>query len=253
MTSVATPHPYSAGERGQIVARNNAKPSFKHTGLEQGASAGVDESEPSEPKAMGVGVASANPHHIDKRSVTVHQYDSNKTPGPTAHPINTQALSVESTGNTESTAAFDSQYPPPVTPATTEKFPNNETPFRGTLSQFDTSLVSPEHGTDTTAEMSFSSNEKTQTSGNLGGSELSLEAISEETFSQIFLSIKNHQLAFDDGNSAYDDQWLELSSVLCFEHSDMLTFEASYSEQTEEVDNVFDLLENAIASLNGAS
>lgn len=246
----ALPTQYSHTSGGSFTStETNQCP--EDTGVEEAFSTGIDDQEDGTPKTNGFGVASTK-HQIAANvvdvstSTSLQRNDANKTPGPTRHPTIAQPLPRESSGNT---ALLGSQFPPAVTPSTMQKPTAVETPFRGTLSQFDTSLVSPDHNQNSTKKKENCSSESLRSSGNPACTELITENISEESFSQIFLSIKKEQLSFDDGNSAYNDRMLELSSVLCFEHGNMLGFAATCSEHTEEIEVVSDMLDNAIASL----
>ena len=126
--------------------------------------------------------------------------------------------------------------------AQAQDIPTTQSPFKGTLSQFDTSLESPEHQKDDSVRR-VTFNLEPQVDDNGFGANVSPalpDHVREESFSDLLENVMKQQQMFEDGSSAIEDNMLELKSLLCLEHGNMLAFEIASLGQLEDMDMLVD-------------
>jgi hypothetical protein len=147
---------------------------------------------------------------------------------------------------------------PPTTPAAMVpvESPLVNAPFRGTLSQFDTSLVSPEHGDKYVEETTHATSPISVAVGKAtggGGMSLNLhqnDDNKDDSFEEVYQSMMSNQLLFDDGIKSYDEKLLDLSCLLCMEHGNMLAFEETSLNLIDELDEIIEMVDKEIAAVS---
>ena len=192
------------------------------------------------------GVAPAPANITPSQATTPPQGDvlENGLTPATAPPFKSSAPpALAGATNTDGTTATVAVQPPTVTPAVAERIMRSEhvstapTPFNGTLSQVDMSLVSPEANDTPSPEHE---EEPAATS------EAATDAFNEKDFDEVHQSLMNLQLQFKDGSCAYEDTILEAKSALCFAFADMLAMEVCSKDQMEKIDAEVDQAESLV-------
>lgn len=206
------------------------------------------------PPSQDFSTPAATERHMDTNFPRSNRDQGEDSSKPTADLLPTANSETNQVRTDFSAQSYES---PPENPAREQTGGTTPQAFRGTLSQFDTSLVSPEQAfgspqdveNNTPGLAGFGQNATLPTGMPLN--EQNVDDGEDECFDDIFQKIMDTHIRFGDDFQLYEDQMLYLTENLCLQHGEMLVFEDENLDLINELDEFQAELEQMIIEATG--